>query len=984
MSEKFNTRDVSKKEIYDSYMGILRISPNVINGSEIDDPTQLLNTLYDEDKKKRTEVNVSDSDGNILPITFQPKAFEQKVLRKNVKLSVDTYEQADIINISTIIGDASGTLGNLYVSNTLKCRSTLLVSRPNNDVSIKHPNVKILNGGKSSNSNTKIQGKGWLLYPSESPNDKNYFNDKNKHGLFNPEDTTLRYKQVENSLYKKTRKWHDTNIDAKERVHVGGKIVSQLNLYNEEIPLYYTHDYILGHYDGHQIISGDTDITTRDSWGISKDSSEGEVENITKLSWTRFDKLIWESLHEVLAGNIRHIAGRYDGMAIKEASTPGIRDVLGFGNSERYKEFAPLLGTEMARGIVGYHAMPFHRYWFHRTRQALRAFIERRKEDDTLNLLDIPEKFDSLDDYVISQNLAEFLSQNDKQSKFENEILKLQEFFNNDLITPAPMGTLGFSHSLSKNFLICNGNTVNFKNFPNISLTNDLIFDTSVKSRDREGNEIILTDDYGNLIKGGIANFDKDTKVFKYNDLQKDTDSIGYALLKSLGGDNIKLPNLFALYEKTPRFIRGLNWKNKDNVEGDSDIVTIHPTSNTEKINYVDSDTRGSIPNSNEIVSNGDKKYGIRKNITKTDKCYFHTYSNLDESEEHQHYIFSSNGGKKTGNYSGTRLHNYHCKNTRRGGDGPFCWLWHTFTNYDITYSRKDANSYTITTYHNRIESDNKIYNGAISSNSFMKYCLGECYLDGSYSGFNPIPNQGLWLFNASIFNNAKVNCAGKHRGTSTQYTNYVDNDIEGINEKSTLKNNIFFMDAKGDKHYLKDEAPISLGDYNSSTTTTENMKKHDEEKQRRKFYAMKMNEAEGFIPISVQGKAQGQIVLSWSRSERSGCKGRSRNTYDDYKSNIAGYKAAEKNADEVNSTWRCLTSIPYNNPYKLGVGDIKNYMDNKKNYDDEVDFYDVNCVTQMDSKAPYKQFNFGGITLNVDESCPTPNHMNLLPLIRI
>jgi hypothetical protein len=90
MAENFNTRNVAQKEIYDSYMGILRISPNEINGTEFDDATQLLNTLYDEDKKQRTQIILSDSDGNILPITFQPRAFEQSVIRRNVAQGIDT------------------------------------------------------------------------------------------------------------------------------------------------------------------------------------------------------------------------------------------------------------------------------------------------------------------------------------------------------------------------------------------------------------------------------------------------------------------------------------------------------------------------------------------------------------------------------------------------------------------------------------------------------------------------------------------------------------------------------------------------------------------------------------------------------------------------------------------------------------------------------------------------------------------------------
>ena len=45
--EYYAVRDVTQKEIYDSYMGILRISPNKYNNRDVDDPTTILNTLVD-------------------------------------------------------------------------------------------------------------------------------------------------------------------------------------------------------------------------------------------------------------------------------------------------------------------------------------------------------------------------------------------------------------------------------------------------------------------------------------------------------------------------------------------------------------------------------------------------------------------------------------------------------------------------------------------------------------------------------------------------------------------------------------------------------------------------------------------------------------------------------------------------------------------------------------------------------------------------
>jgi hypothetical protein len=87
MAERYNVRNVAQKEVYDSYMGILRISPIEVNGKDMDDVTSILNTLVDIDgsidkdgtreKNSIITVRLSDSDGNALPITFIPKAFNQ-------------------------------------------------------------------------------------------------------------------------------------------------------------------------------------------------------------------------------------------------------------------------------------------------------------------------------------------------------------------------------------------------------------------------------------------------------------------------------------------------------------------------------------------------------------------------------------------------------------------------------------------------------------------------------------------------------------------------------------------------------------------------------------------------------------------------------------------------------------------------------------------------------------------------------------------
>ena len=46
---RYTVRNVAQKEIYDSYMGILRISPNYdANEKMVDDPTNFLNTIKSE------------------------------------------------------------------------------------------------------------------------------------------------------------------------------------------------------------------------------------------------------------------------------------------------------------------------------------------------------------------------------------------------------------------------------------------------------------------------------------------------------------------------------------------------------------------------------------------------------------------------------------------------------------------------------------------------------------------------------------------------------------------------------------------------------------------------------------------------------------------------------------------------------------------------------------------------------------------------
>jgi hypothetical protein len=95
-------------------MGILRISPNKVDGKDNDDPTTILNTLVDFDgvyqglnevaeKNKHIEVRVSDSDGNLLPIIFTPRAFSTKVYTRSTDGNINPSLPKNLINIATKI-----------------------------------------------------------------------------------------------------------------------------------------------------------------------------------------------------------------------------------------------------------------------------------------------------------------------------------------------------------------------------------------------------------------------------------------------------------------------------------------------------------------------------------------------------------------------------------------------------------------------------------------------------------------------------------------------------------------------------------------------------------------------------------------------------------------------------------------------------------------------------------------------------------------
>ena len=183
MAERYNVRNVAQKEVYDSYMGILRISPNLVYGVDEDDATEMLHTLVDFRKvygerkeQKEVKVQLSDSDGNMLPVYFIPRAFETEVTLRESGNNYKSFE--NIVNICTYSNNS------VFVSKKLDVRSTLSLKIKNekeqNNISL----VTIVTGGQKNTIQNLPQANAILQYPIENPNDDYFFNkDNNKYSI---------------------------------------------------------------------------------------------------------------------------------------------------------------------------------------------------------------------------------------------------------------------------------------------------------------------------------------------------------------------------------------------------------------------------------------------------------------------------------------------------------------------------------------------------------------------------------------------------------------------------------------------------------------------------------------------------------------------------------------------------------------------------------------------------------------------------------
>jgi hypothetical protein len=241
-------RDVASQELYDSYRGILRISPNIIDNIEED------NTEYFFNPSNNVDIILSDSDGNILEaLQFKAKKFSTSMVgyTSNIDLSVITHNYTA-----------------LNVSKSLALTSILSV----ND------SLKIIN---PLSNRTNI-----LIYPSDSPYDAAYCNLNDKLGIKNNYDDDV----IETGFSNKDLVTL-LGSNSYTQVEIDGQKIFRESTAGTLIPEVYRHDYILGQAKGGT---------------YKKDNAY-----ITQLSFVSLDKMVWEKLTANLKGLYRHLDGRY-------------------------------------------------------------------------------------------------------------------------------------------------------------------------------------------------------------------------------------------------------------------------------------------------------------------------------------------------------------------------------------------------------------------------------------------------------------------------------------------------------------------------------------------------------------------------------------------------------------------------------------------------------------------------------------------------
>lgn len=341
-----NLRSVGNFEIPDSYMGILRISPNIVVSDNVeiteDDPSELL-------IEGNNEVILSDSGGNELPFTFKSKLHK-------ITLSDKTVIN-DFISVSH-------NYKKLYIVNGLNVRSTIFIDRKNNIDDIKNQSPLIF----VKEDNQFINAIG---YPVEAPDDARYINRNNIHNLD-------RTQNIDDELIKKLSPNHPIFTEENsEHVKVAGQVIYRNADYNNEVykvPEINKRTYALGICPGHTYPVKENDSNVHDLTHIISNKPTG---NYTQLSYVNLESLIWKSLESSSTGLERSYKGRYfnlNPVGTDETSAHALGKEL-FGTDDIDSDLiqsifakAPITGIGVQTGTIHYNAIPARHYFFHLAR----------------------------------------------------------------------------------------------------------------------------------------------------------------------------------------------------------------------------------------------------------------------------------------------------------------------------------------------------------------------------------------------------------------------------------------------------------------------------------------------------------------------------------------------------------------------------------------------------------------------------------------
>lgn len=432
MVEEISIRDVGNEQIYDSYMGILRISPSQLDNQLTDSMSLFLTNPVGKNESSDAngrEVILSDSDGTNLGLYFT-----SRVRETNVKNEAGKSEKQNVINIVT------HPRKYLFATNSLNVRTTLVVNKEK-QTDKKSP-IQIYHESQSNIGSFDV-----LAYPIESPNDGDYFNAENKLSLIDYTKSKDVHTQLNESLYNKPKSWYDSSIEAKHRVKIGGDFIYTQNKDYEQVPVLYTREYVLGHCNGHTARVTSPVKTNIVDTTVGPERLTDNKSLITKLSFIRLDTLVWDVLQEATIGNLRQSEGRYSFLGVGQNQS--ITDRL-FGKINPQEEKAPILATGVSPGIVMYHAMPFRRFIFHVLRQEIR-------------------------------------NSEDEGNTYKNLRNGVKAYVDAKKITAVKKLDPGFVNTLTKEFVLCDGRELTYDNYPSVNTDNKSLFqhdDKGIVKRD--------------------------------------------------------------------------------------------------------------------------------------------------------------------------------------------------------------------------------------------------------------------------------------------------------------------------------------------------------------------------------------------------------------------------------------------------------------------------------------------------------------------